>query len=62
MELSALPELNYRIRIFSLTGRDGKYDDKDINDYPINTVWEYSNDNRVLRSVWQKKFFLTHEK
>ena len=59
MELSAIPELNYQVRVYAMTGRDGKYDEKDINDYPLNTKWEYSRDNRALRKVWHKKFFIT---
>lgn len=59
VELSGMPELNYMVRIHAMSGRDGKYDEKDINDYPLNTLWELTRDNRELRALWHKKFFHT---
>ena len=62
VELSAIPELNYQVRIHSMSGRDGKYDNKNINEYPQNTKWEASTDNRELRQFWHRKFFVTPAK
>ena len=54
-----MPELNYQVRIHSMTGRDGQYDNKEINHYPENTKWESSTDLRELRKIWHRKFFVT---
>ena len=53
-----LPELNYHVRIFAMSGRNANVEDKDVNDYPSNTQWIISKNAQVLKQHWHARFFI----
>ena len=55
-----MPEINYHVRVFSMSGRNAKVNGKDINYYPINTRWETATDTQVLRQIWHRRFFTNY--
>ena len=57
VELALLPEINYHVRIFAMSGRNANVEHKDVNFYPANTRWITTKNAQVLRQHWHVRFF-----